>query len=96
MRSNLSKEEFKVLLNLRKQNHLVIQKADKGKNFVSTQKTANINKMEEVVSDTTKFEEINIEKDKQLNFVLKREIKVIDLIKNLENEVKISEQEYMN
>ena len=74
----------------------MIQKADKCKKFVITQKTANINKMEEIVSDTTKFEQVNIEEDKQLNFVLKREIKVIDLIKNLENEVKISEQEYMN
>ena len=30
MRSNLSKEELKALHNLRKQKHLVIQKADKG------------------------------------------------------------------
>ena len=50
--------------------------------------------MIEIVSDTTKFEQINIEEDKQLNFLLKSEKKVIDLIKRLENEGKISEKEY--
>ena len=50
--------------------------------------------MKEIISDTTKFEQINIEQDKQLNFLLKSEKKVIDLIKRLENEGKISEKEY--
>ena len=94
MRSNLSKDELKALHNLRKQKHLVIQKADKGNTVVITEKNAYINKMKEIVSDTTKFEQINIEEDKQLNFLLKSEKKVIDLIKRLENEGKISEKEY--
>ena len=50
--------------------------------------------MKEIVSDTTKFEQINIEEDKQLNFLLKKDEKVIDLIKRLENKAKISEKEY--
>ena len=37
--------------------------------------------MKEIISDTTKFEQINIEEDKQLNFLLKSEKKVMDLIK---------------
>ena len=49
--------------------------------------------MQELVSDTTKFELINIKEDKQLNFLSKSEKKVIDLIKGLENEGKISEKE---
>ena len=51
-------------------------------------------KTKEIVSDTTKFEQINIEEDKQLNFPLKSEKKVIDQIKRLEHEGKISEKEY--
>ena len=51
-------------------------------------------KTKEIVSDTTKFEQINIEEDKQLNFPLKSEKKVIDQIKCLEHEGKISEKEY--
>ena len=50
--------------------------------------------MKEIVSDTTKFEQINIKEYKQLNFLLKSEANVTDLIKCLEDECKISEQEY--
>ena len=92
MRSNLSKEELKALHNLRKQKHVVIQKADKGNTVVITEKNAYINKMKEIVSDTSKFEQINTEEDKQLNFLLNSEKKVIDLIKRSENEGKISEK----
>ena len=45
VRSNLSKEELKALHNLRKQKHLVIQKADKGNTVVITEKIAYINKI---------------------------------------------------
>ena len=50
--------------------------------------------MKEIVFDATNFEQINIEEDKQLNFPLKSEKKVIVVIRRLENEVKISEKEY--
>ena len=50
--------------------------------------------MKEVISDTSKFEQINIEEDKQLNFILKSEEKDIDFTKRLENERKTSENEY--
>ena len=50
--------------------------------------------MKEIVCDTNKFEHINIEEDKKLNFLLKSKKKVIDLIKCLQNEGKISEKEY--
>ena len=71
MRSNFSKEELKALHNLREQKHLVIKNADKGNTVVITEKNAYIIKMKEIVSDNTKFEQINIEEDKQLNFLLK-------------------------
>ena len=94
MKSNLSKQELKALHNLSKQKHLVIQTADKRNTVVIIEKNAYINKMKEIVSDTTKFEQINIEEDKQVNFLLKSEKKVIDLMKRLENEGIISEKEY--
>ena len=74
---------MKALHNLRKQKRLIIQKADNGSTVVITEKNAYIIKMKEVVSDTTKLEQINIEEDKQINFLLKSEKKVIDLIKCL-------------
>ena len=77
IKSNLSKEELKALHNLHKQKHLVIQKIDKGNTVVITKKNAYISKMKEIISDTTKFEQINIEEEKQLNFLLKSEDKLL-------------------
>ena len=64
MRSNLSKVELKALQNLLKQKHLIIQKVGKGDTAVITEKNAYISKMKKIVSDTTKFEQINIEDDR--------------------------------
>ena len=94
MKSNLSKQELKALHNLSKQKHLVIQNPDKRNTVVITEKNAYISKMKEIVSHTTKFEQINIEEDKKVNFLLKSEKKIIDLMKRLENEGIISEKEY--
>ena len=94
MRNNLSKEVLKPLHNLCKKKHLAVQKAGKGSTVAITGKNAYINKMKDIVSDNIKFEQINIEEDKQLNFILKSDKKFIDLIKCLENEGKISEKEY--
>ena len=78
IKSDLSKEELKALHDLRKSKHLVIQKADEGNAVVITEKNAYIKKMKEIISDTSKSEQINIEEDKQLDFFLKSEKKVID------------------
>ena len=64
MRNNFSKEELKAWYNLRKQKHLVIQKVDKENTVAITEKNTYINKMIEIVSDTTNFEQINIEVEK--------------------------------
>ena len=64
-----SKEEQNPVKNLRRQVHLVIQKSDKGNTIVITEKKAYIEKMKETISDTEKFEVIDIEQGKLLNFV---------------------------
>ena len=61
IKSNFSREELKALHNLHKQKHLVIPKADKGNTAVITKKNSYINKMKEIISDTSKVEQINIE-----------------------------------
>ena len=50
--------------------------------------------MKEIIFETIKFEQINIEEHKQLNFLLKSEKKVNDFIKRFENEDKIPGKEY--
>ena len=56
IKSNLSKEEIKALHNLREQKHLVIQKADNGNTVVITEKNVYINKLGDIIFDTSKFE----------------------------------------
>ena len=82
---------MKALHNLYKQKYLVIEKAGKSKTVVITKKIAYTNKIKEI-SNTSKFQQIYIEGDKQLNFLLKSEKKVINLMKRLENKGKISEK----
>ena len=76
IKSNFSKKNLKALLDLRKQKHLVIQKAKKGNTIFIAEKNAYINKMKEVISHISNFEKINIVEDKQLNFPLRSEKKV--------------------
>ena len=90
----MSKEEFKALHNLHKQKPLVIQKADKGKSVVIAKKNACTSKIKEIICEISKFEQIDIKEDKQLNILLKSEKKVIELLKRLENEDTVSEKEY--
>ena len=65
-----------------KAGYLIIQKADKNNTVAITEKNGFINKMKEIISDTSKFEQINIKEDKRLNFLLKSEKNIIDLIKD--------------
>ena len=64
----------------------------KGNTVVITEKKAYIEKMEDIISDKRKFEVIDIEKDKLLNFVIQSEKKVINIIKRLKDEGKITEK----
>ena len=48
--------------------------------------------MRVIISDTSKFEQINIEEDKQFNSFFKSEKKIIDLMIRLKNKGRISEK----
>lgn len=54
---------------------MVIQKAHKGNTVVITEKNIYIKKIKEVISDTSKFEQENIDECKQLNVLLESEKK---------------------
>ena len=71
---------------------MVIQKADKSNAVVIIKKNSYINKMRVIISDTSKFEQINIEEDKQFNSFFKSEKKIIDLMIRLKNKGRISEK----
>ena len=53
---HLSKEEFLALQNLRKNKNIVIQKSDKGNSVVTVDKTDYLDKMDNLLNGTRKFE----------------------------------------
>ena len=56
---HIFKEEFRASENLRKNKNIVIQKSDKGNFVVIVDKADYLDKMENLLNDTRKFEKIN-------------------------------------
>ena len=83
IKSNLSIDEAKALKNLTKQKDIIIQKADKGNNVVILGKESYIEKVKELLSDTSKFERLKILPDKHLNFVINSQDKIKNIFKSL-------------
>ena len=67
---NLSKEQHFALKNLIKNKDLVIQKADKGNNVVILNKNDYNLDMKKILSDTSKFQKLSIDKNKVLNHIV--------------------------
>ena len=70
---HLSKEEFLVLQNLRKNKNIVIQKYDHGNSVVIFYKADCLDKMKNILNDRQKFEkinQINIKDNGILNFAV--------------------------
>ena len=90
---NLSKEENFALKNLVKNKDLVIQKADKSNTVVILNKDY-IFKMTEILSDTSKFQKLSIDKNKVLNHIVHMEDRIIEVLKNLKDKQQISEKKH--
>ena len=80
---HLSKEEFLALQNLRKNKNIVIKKSDKGNSVVIVDKADYLDKMENLINDTQKFEKINLKNDGILNFAVNQEKRVDNISKKL-------------
>ena len=91
---NLTKEEFASLKSLSKNDSLIIQKSDKGNSIAIINKDDYLQKMRNVLSDSSKFSEICITKEKHLNFLINIEKQITDLLKQLNHSQLISDTEY--
>ena len=70
---NLSKEEHFALKNLVKNKDLIIQEADKGSTVVILNKIDYNLKMKKILSDTSKFQKLSIDKNNVLNHIVNME-----------------------
>ena len=82
---NLSKDEFGSLCRLKNENNLVIQKPDKGNTIVILDKDSYLKSVETLLKDSSKFKNIPVTPDKDLNYIINSEKRVTELLKKLEN-----------
>ena len=92
--SNLSKNEFESLSKLKNENNFVIQMADKGNTIVILDKDSYLKSVETLLKDSSKFKNIPIAPNKDLNYIINSEKRVTDLLKKLKNKNAISEESY--
>ena len=92
--NNLSKSEFESLCKLKNENNLVIQKADKGNTIVILDDGSYLKSVETLLKDSSKFKNIPIAPNKDLNYIINSEKRATDLLKKLKNKNAISEETY--
>ena len=65
---NISKEEHVALKGLSTNNNLIIQKSDKGNSVVLLNRNDYIKRLNEMLSDSSKFKKLNVNLEKRLIF----------------------------
>ena len=80
---NLTKEEFLSLKSLSKIDSLVIRKSDKENCIAIISKNDCLQKMLNILPDSSKFSEVYITNEKKLHFLGNIELQIIDLLKQL-------------
>ena len=68
---------------LTKQNDIIIQKADKGNTTVILDKESYIEKMKELLGDTSKLERFEVPQGKHFNFLVDSQDKIKNILKSL-------------
>ena len=75
---------------MKNQSNLVIQKADKGNHIVILDKGSYLKSVETLLEDSSKFKNIPVASDKELNYITNSEKGVTNLLRNLKNKNVIS------
>ena len=82
------------LSNLSNDKNIIIQKSDKGNSVVLRDKNKYLEGMSKILNNNAKFEMLQFDHDKELNYILNLEKKIINVLKDLNNEEDITEVDY--
>ena len=93
---NLTASEFKALRHLSKNKNIVIQKADNGNTIVILDKISYISAIEEILNDHTKFSNLDIPADKEINYIANFEERITSDLKLLKDKEIIDKATYKN
>ena len=91
---NLTNEEFASLKSLLKNDSLIIQKSYKGNSIAIIGKDDYLQKMRNILSDSSKFSEVFVTNEKHLNFLVNIEKQITDPLKQLNDSQVILDTEY--
>ena len=91
---NLTPEAFAALESLSKNENLIIQKSDKGNSIAIINKNDYLEKMRNILTDSSKFTQVSVAEDKQLNFIVNFEKHITALLKDFNKAEVISETVY--
>ena len=79
---------------MKKENNLVIQKADKYNTVVILDKDFYLKSVEELLKNFSKFKNIIVAPHEDINYIISSEKRVTDLLKNFKNKNAISVGSY--
>ena len=91
---NLTPEEFTALKSLSKNKILIIQTSEKSNSIAIIDKSDYLEKMRNILPDSSKFIQVSKAEDKQLNFIVNVEKHITDLLRDLKNSEVIFETVY--
>ena len=78
---NISKDEHVALKAFSANNNLIIQKSDKGNSVVLLNRTDYIKRLNEMLSDSSKFKKPSVTLVKEINFLLQQEDRLTNFLK---------------
>ena len=90
---NLTKNEQLGLNNL-SNNRNIIQKSDKGNSVILLDKDKYLEGLSKFLNNITKFELLQSDHDKELNYILNLKKKIINFLTDFNNKEKITEVDY--
>ena len=91
---NLPPEEVEALKTLLKDDSIVIQKSDKGNSVVILDRSTYIERVLDILADTSKFRKINIAEGKDYNYIHNQELRISRELKKLNKKGTLSDSEY--
>ena len=92
---NLDANEQIALKALLKEDTIIIQKSDNGNSVVILNRADYVKRMEELLSDTTKFKHIEIQQGQDYNYLINQELRISKALRILRNNGAITEHTYL-
>lgn len=95
---NLSRDEYEAFMNLASNDTIIIQKSDKGNSVVIIDKVTYIKKMEDILSDKSKFQQVKVNNkhkfNKELRHLIDLQTDINTTLKDLVNDEYLSKEDY--